>query len=197
MGPCEHRRKVLCVTRIVRRLAAVLIVAGGVVSLPRIAEACSCAVSGPPCEAAWAANAVFAGRVVEITRNDDPKPTDPLKMLEWSHRRLSVRLAVAEKFRGVDAADAIVATSDSGASCGYPFVVGREYLVYAYEREGRLFVSLCSRTRPLTEAAEDLAYLRAIPKEIPTLGRLVGPFRNDLSGRGSRRASSFLALWNP
>ena len=164
-------------TRIVRQLAAILIVAGGAVRLPAIAEACSCAVSRPPCEAAWTANAVFAGRVVEITRNDDPRPTDPLKMLEWSHRRLSVRLAVAEKFLGIDAADAIVATSDSTASCGYPFAVGREYLVYGYEREGRLVVSLCSRTRLLTEAAEDLAYLRAIPKETPTLGRLVGRAR--------------------
>src|ERR1700716_306926 len=38
-------------------------------ALPAAAWACSCAGNGPPCDAAWRASAVFAGTVVELTRD--------------------------------------------------------------------------------------------------------------------------------
>ena len=51
-------------------------------------------------------------------------------------------------------------TSYGGGDCGYPFVVGNEYLVYAYRApSGRLVTSICGRTRPIAEAREDLSAL--------------------------------------
>jgi hypothetical protein len=45
--------------------------------------------------------------------------------------------------------------------CGYSFQVGETYLVYAYNDEfsDYLFTSSCTRTRRLSDAGEDLAYL--------------------------------------
>src|SRR5690606_22193376 len=52
-------------------------------------------------------------------------------------------------------------TNSSSAACGYTFEKNTSYLVYARESEGRLHVSLCSRTRPMAEAADDLVVLGA------------------------------------
>lgn len=45
--------------------------------------------------------------------------------------------------------DMIVVTAPYEASCGYPFHIGDEYLVYASIRRGELETSICDRTRPL------------------------------------------------
>jgi hypothetical protein len=57
-----------------------------------------------------------------------------------------------------------------GGDCGYAFQSGVDYIVYAYKNsEGHLETGICSRTRPLTQAAaEDLAYLRAVSQLPPT-----------------------------
>src|SRR5690606_30929204 len=53
-------------------------------------------------------------------------------------------------------------TSSSSAACGRRFVVGRRYLVYAYRGdEGDLGDTMCSRTRLVATADEDLAALGA------------------------------------
>jgi hypothetical protein len=48
-----------------------------------------------------------------------------------------------------------------GASCGYPFREGQEYLVYAYSGKRGLEVDLCNGTQRLTEAEADLEVLGA------------------------------------
>jgi hypothetical protein len=56
-----------------------------------------------------------------------------------------------------------------GGDCGYAFQAGVDYIIYAYKNpEGRLETGICSRTRPLAQAAEDIAYLRALPQLPPT-----------------------------
>ncbi len=56
--------------------------------------------------------------------------------------------------------DTIVVWTDTG-ECGIPFQKGQTYLVYADgdEETGRLETSRCYRTKRLTDAGEDLAYL--------------------------------------
>ena len=44
-------------------------------------------------------------------------------------------------------------TPADSAACGFDFVNGESYLVYAAERDGHLSVSSCSRTRKMSEAA--------------------------------------------
>jgi hypothetical protein len=60
--------------------------------------------------------------------------------------------------------------------CGFNFLVGRVYLVYASRTGGgdRLRVSSCSSTRLSAEAEPDLAYLRSITEPRPALGTIQG-----------------------
>ena len=149
-----------------------------------VASACSCMSSGPPCQAVWRADAVFAGSVVSVdTIVDDSSKERP----QWTMRR--VRVKVTEAFRNVSAAEVDLFTGTGGGDCGYDFVAGRDYLIYAYGRptDGRLYANICSRTRPITEAGEDLRYLRGPAKQSATgLGRVFGVVRRvdpDVEGR--------------
>jgi hypothetical protein len=75
-----------------------------------------------------------------------------------------VRMKVSDVFRGEIGEGVDVFTSTSSASCGYEFSRGGTYLVYAYRQPstGRWGTGICSRTRPVDKAGEDLAYLRAM-----------------------------------
>jgi hypothetical protein len=138
------------------RAAAVAFVV--VTATPQLAEACSCFPSGPPCEAAWAASSIFTGTVRRI---------DTIAAAHGSGL-IEDRLVTLDVGRGfVNATPGVlqVATSASGASCGYEFIVGRRYLVYAgpLGSSGVAVVTRCSRTRRLENAADDLRYLTRLP----------------------------------
>src|SRR5207253_2413247 len=56
-----------------------------------------------------------------------------------------------------------------GGDCGYDFHAGTDYVVYAYKNAaGQLETGICSRTRPLADAAEDVAYIHAVATAPPT-----------------------------
>jgi hypothetical protein len=56
-----------------------------------------------------------------------------------------------------------IVTGLGGGDCGYEFQTGVDYVVYAYKNaDGRLETNICSRTRTLAEAAEDMEYFRAM-----------------------------------
>jgi hypothetical protein len=62
-------------------------------------------------------------------------------------------------WKGVYAGNVVVRTGSIINSCHYPFTLGAEYLVYATGSEDgilSLYTSLCSRTCPIEQAAEDL-----------------------------------------
>ncbi|MDQ3753955.1 MAG: carboxypeptidase-like regulatory domain-containing protein [Acidobacteriota bacterium] len=124
--------------------------AGACLSCPRI-------VQGPPCQEFWRADAVFVGLAVEVKTEDWLKDG----LVYWSrYRRLTARIVVEESFRGLNEAELTMTTTD----CPYLFRQGERYLVYAQRnREGLLEVrDGWSRTAPLAEADEDLAYLRKL-----------------------------------
>src|SRR5262249_10049444 len=75
-----------------------------------------------------------------------------------------IRFDVAEAFRGVSGATVDVLTGLGGGDCGYPFRVGERYLVYAQASTdgSTLDTGICTRTRPIGDAAEDLAYARSV-----------------------------------
>lgn len=130
-----------------------LILLGASVGPP--AMACSCAFSGPPCRAAADASAVFVGKVIGIDNAEGAEGG-----YEFYGRR--VRFEIVEAFTGVSGPNAEAYTGYGGGDCGYGFRSGRTYLVYAYReaKSARLVTGICSRTRPVSEAEEDLSYLR-------------------------------------
>jgi hypothetical protein len=72
-------------------------------------------------------------------------------------------------------ADVLDVWTTSG-DCGYDFQIGETYLVYANDNEGAdyFFTSTCMRTRRLSEAGEDLAYLYFYKNQPEESSRLEG-----------------------
>jgi len=123
--------------------------------LPLSALACDCGYAGAPCKAFANTPTVFAGRVARIlTINRKTQAGDDFK------DRL-VFFGVERSYRGWQTNSAEVVTGWGGGDCGYDFREGVRYLVYAYPyaETGKLYTGICQRTRPLSEAAEDLEYL--------------------------------------
>lgn len=146
-------------------IAAALAAAFLLAPLAAPAAACSCMMSGPPCQSAFAADAVFSGTVRSIEPvSDDPNRAFPSKVVSFE---------VDRGYIGASTARLDVVTAGSGPQCGYAFTVGKRYLVYAYKRETGLVTGICSRTRPIEQAAEDIAFLRTVPAR-GTGGRLYG-----------------------
>jgi hypothetical protein len=122
--------------------------------LPLCVMACDCPYYGAPCKAFANTPTVFAGRVVKISTIDRKTASG----VEYKDRL--VFFDVERSYRGWTAKTAEVVTGWGGGDCGYKFQEGVGYLVYAYPHPetGKLYTGICQRTRPLTEAEEDLEY---------------------------------------
>ena len=108
---------------------------------------------GPPCQEYWRADAVFIGTASRVVR----VPNEKVALGTLVH--ITTHFSVEESFKGVEGT---VVVFDSN-NCPYPFKEGERYLVYAYynPNEKKLEVrEETTRTRPLSEAAEDVAYIR-------------------------------------
>ncbi len=128
-----------------------LVLAGLILTASQPVQACKCVL--PTVQSAREdASALFEGRVLAIT--------DLGVDASATNGELKATLAVVRTWKGLDRDERIdVFTNGSGAACGYTFAKDVSYLVYAREHEGRLYVSACSRTRPLADASEDLQAL--------------------------------------
>src|SRR5688572_20806722 len=130
-----------------------------------------------PCEAYWKASAVFLGTVTYTTNTATRGEYD-------FHSRV-FRFTVDKAFRGIEAKEVEILTGSGGGDCGYGFQLGGQYLVYAYrDKTNRLYTSICSRTRPASDADADLAYVMDLPKAKPggtIFGEIKLQRRNDTS----------------
>lgn len=134
-------------------------------------RACSCVGPIPACQATWQAHAVFVARVLAVV--DEPRPEKPDPSVFRYYRRVS--LDVTEVFRGEVTKSSALYTGQGGGDCGYAFEVGESYLIYAHRPPtGELTTGICSRTRTITDAADDLAYLRGPAAKPSGLGSIQG-----------------------
>jgi Tissue inhibitor of metalloproteinase len=117
---------------------------------PSRAQACRCAPQTAQ-EAYDSAVAVFEGFVQEVGAPASDPP--------GSAQRRKVRMEVVSAWKGAEGEEVTVLTAGDSAGCGYSFKAGQGYLVYASASGGGLEVNLCSRTRPMAEASEDLERL--------------------------------------
>jgi hypothetical protein len=134
-----------------RLIMVLLILVGFLAASPKQAYACSCIPPSPPLESMASSDAVFSGKVLRIDEEKAPiiSSADPVKVV----------FEVSRVWKGPEEGAIALSTARDSASCGYDFVVGEEYLVYAYNSESGLTTGLCSRTMPLSTAGEDLAAL--------------------------------------
>lgn len=127
------------------------------------AQACSCGGSGPPCESYGSASAVFVGTVIGTREMDKPKTVDRDDVF---YPRL-FKFSVEQSYLGVAGTEFEILTGYGGGDCGYEFKIGARYLVYASLHRGKLVTTTCSRTRPFSQAAEDLAFLGNLSSATP------------------------------
>ena len=83
-----------------------------------------------------------------------------------------VTFSVSRTYRGLARATVQVETGLGAGDCGFPFEIGKQYLVFANKREsGRLETGICSGTALLEESTANLAYLRGdpVPESAPSL----------------------------
>ena len=124
---------------------------------PEQVYACSCAQPGTPSEELGKFSAVFAGRVVSIRHSFDRdaasvSPED----------RTTVGFEVSAVWKGTVREDMYITTPPTGGSCGFTFVEGEEYIVYAHDSaygDDSYTVGICSRTALLGQAQEDIDVL--------------------------------------
>src|SRR5688572_3430735 len=123
-------------------------------------ELCSCLPKPSPTLARDASAAVFSGRVValldrRVALPDSTPEGSPRRDVESAYvaktvRQLQVTIEVLEVWKGDIAVRTEVYTANECCVCGFPFELGKDYLIYAGRASrGHLAVSLCSRTREL------------------------------------------------
>lgn len=155
-------------------LAHILLGVCLVTMLPRAAQACSCYASGPPCQGAFSADSVFAATVAGIEEIPDTDPSTPPGSVRLG-QPVRIVLKEVERYLGSGSVPGFVMTAGSGASCGYAFKSGERYLIYAHrDSAGNLVASICSRTRPIADADEDLRFLRGLPRTAGGPARVSG-----------------------
>jgi len=163
------------------RLRAGSLISAGLL-LASHAAACSCATAGNSCPNAPTARTVVLATVIskESSRRLPPiavgNPGEARRTARPVGERpapepwgsVVVTLKVSERFKGDVGDSLIVRTEDEAPSCGYPFQVGGEYLVFAEElAAGGLSTTSCSATRPAKMAAALLKQLRIVRDSSP------------------------------
>ncbi|MCG8419708.1 MAG: hypothetical protein MJE77_17380, partial [Proteobacteria bacterium] len=119
-----------------------------------VALACSCARVDVE-EAFTQSDAILIGEVVTIEQSSGVPDDGPSSVY-----RVTVR--ATRWFKGESQVDIAVHTSGSDASCGFAFEVGQSYLIYASRYEGILGTGLCTRTRLVDGAEDDIQALERL-----------------------------------
>lgn len=148
--------------RILQKISITAVVIGFLFLLfPVTSLACSCVPPGSVQEEMERSSAVFSGKVVEIVNPNEKNE------IQSSADLVAVKIEVTEWWKGGNESEVIVYTEMSSASCGFEFSLNEEYIVYAHEDDdGKIRVSLCSRTAQLQYAEEDLKELGEAEKPV-------------------------------
>ena len=140
-----------------------------------LVAACSCARPGSPCNYYGTASAIFVGRAVGSAERKTVIDENGDKI---TYDVGTIRFLVLENFKGASGYEVQVSSGTGGGDCGYWFRRNETYVVYAYLLDDgkTLYTHICTRTRPVSAATEDLEYLRSLSSAKPgaTLnGRLI------------------------
>jgi 5-hydroxyisourate hydrolase-like protein (transthyretin family) len=161
-----------------------------------VSHACSCMSSptgNPPCQAVWQYQAVFTGVVTDIDNPGIPvyQPGMPPPSFE-NYPRQKVFLRVTRALSGfpTETREMMIETGLGGGDCGYLFQRGVEYIIYAHRQpKGGLGTGICSPTRPVEDAADDLKYFQQLVDAKPGGEIRVSAFDPHRTFRPGQKAS--------
>ena len=141
-GKAALRRQVL--------LASLTVLSVALSTMASSVHACSCAPRPQAAEALKRATVVFQGTVIDIT---------PIFSLGGRHLSgYNVKFEMKNRWKGLSSKWLVVQTGTTGGRCGVEFRINEDWLVYAHGKE-ILVTSICTRTRRVSEAKEDLQAL--------------------------------------
>jgi hypothetical protein len=146
------------------RLVGLLVGLALTLLLPQRSSACSC--TGFP-EFDYAVShsaAIFLGEVLEI------RPAGPPHF-----ESVWVKLHVEESWKGPSQSEIEILTAENEGICGYRFIPGERYLVYALASNPDptvLWTHLCWRTHMTYPGDPDVIALRATPTRAGTWGAI-------------------------
>lgn len=125
------------------------------------AYGCSCMRPGPPCAYYGKVSAIFLGRVVGSAERKSSTDAEGNKTV---YDVGTIRFLVQENFVGAPGYEVEIHSGTGGGDCGYWFLRNESYVVYAYrsEDDNKLYTNICTRTAHVSQAEEDLAYLRGL-----------------------------------
>jgi len=139
----------------------VLIAASILVLTSNAASACFC-IPTTPKKSFRNSRAVFAGKVIDIMAQSDRNRETSDSLAEFK-----VTFEVSKVWKGQVEQQQVVLSSESSPGCGYSFVKGEKYLVYASGEELAIQPGLCNATKPLADAQADLAVLEQETRVTP------------------------------
>jgi len=132
-----------------------------------------CFAPGTPCEwyASHHGSPTFVGEAISVVTVSDVVERGGHSVQATVQK---VRLHVEEALE--DMPDAFVDVYGFGTTNDYQFKVGTRYLVYGWRgKDGKIRTQKCTRTAPLSEATDDLRFLRSLPTRVG--GDIVGVIR--------------------
>ena len=174
--------------------------------------ACQCGNSGGQAEEYARSATVFRGTVIGISQiphlllgvrshlADLFCTTNPVA-IDYVLHGIRVELEVEGVWKGELKERATIRTGTWDGDCGYPFELGKQYLVYAsshLDQPGQFYSSTCTRTGTIESSKSDLESLGP-PKYMPTLASASVPTEYQLQKfKLERRLSEWIwgYLWN-
>jgi hypothetical protein len=121
-----------------------------------LAQACTCAAPSGAADGLKRSTTLFRGRVSEINRPF----WDRIGLTNSGGRR--VTFAVIKQWKGTASKTIEVATRLTGEACGFPFEQKKEYLVYVVTEPKDVQTGICTGTRNIVEAEQEMKQLDEI-----------------------------------
>ena len=138
----------------------------------RPASACQCGEKPPVAQAFAGADVVVLVRVSRVVDRwtfwrrvkDWFRPSSSNEIEHWYRDSgFTITAQVQQQWKGPRTDSLVVVTGRGDGDCGYRFLVGQTYLVYAGKaRDGLLIVSICGRTMSAQDAGPDVLALDAL-----------------------------------
>jgi hypothetical protein len=114
--------------------------------------------TGYRCGSIAKSSAVFRGRVITIYRSF----LDRVGITNTAGYR--VQFEITKQWKGARSKSTVVITRLSGEACGFPFEENKEYLVYVVTEPKDIQTGICTGTRNITEAEQEMEQLDKLLK---------------------------------
>lgn len=122
------------------------------------AYACTCMAPATAAEALQKSSAVFRGRVVTIYRSF----LDRVGITNTAGYR--VQFEITKQWKGTPSKSIVVITRITGEACGFPFEEKKEYLVYVVTEPKDIQTGICTGTKNIAEAEQEMNELDKLLK---------------------------------